>query len=146
MLIFRHFLICYFICPPELRRGHQTSSYFLLPDSGGRRIHLGFAMSVLSAPSPFSLSPSLCASAFSPNLASANIFRLESDSWFLPWSEQEAGWGWVENIPTLLKLCQKYKCPVQGWHRGPQVAILYIFLPLSYLVSEVKWSLFWYEN
>lgn len=48
-------------------------------------------MSVLTAPSLLSLSCSVCAASLSWPLASTNIFPLESDSWFLPWSEAGVG-------------------------------------------------------
>lgn len=134
MLIFQHFLICYFICPAELCKEQQTSFSFSLPDPGGRLIDLDFMISVLSASFPLFLSPSLCASSISPTLCFHKYLYSESDSSFLPWSAR----GWGEGVSILLKLRQKRKHPGQDWHTSPQVAILGIFSPLFNMVLEVK--------
>lgn len=145
MLIFQHFLICYFICPPELRKKkkHQTSFYFSPPDPGGKINRSGFYdVYALCSLSPFSF-PSLCASSSYPTPASTNIFHLESDSWYLPWSQ--AGVGGEGEFPFSLKSTEIL---VPRTRLTPQTSGCHprIFSPLPNLVSEVKWFLFWYEN
>lgn len=97
VLIVHHFLICYFICPSEFRKDHQTSSYCCFPGCGVRIIDLEFVMPELCSLSHFSFA--LMGLPVSPTLTSAKIFHLED---FCP------GLSRMGSIPTLLKLCQKY--------------------------------------
>lgn len=75
---FSAFSYLLFHSPPELSVECQAF-YPSFPDLGGRLIDLGLMMPARSAASPLSLSP-LRASSFSPTLASANTFPLESDA------------------------------------------------------------------
>ena len=53
---FQRFLICYFICPPELRKEHQTSFSFSLPDPGEDEWIWFDDVCALCSLSPFSFS------------------------------------------------------------------------------------------
>lgn len=83
VLILQRFLICYFICPPELREEHQhclSAAHRIL----GKDKWIWVCGDLSSAPSP------LCLLHAPPphDPCLQKIFHLDSDAWFLPWSEQ----------------------------------------------------------
>lgn len=143
MLIFQHFLICYFICPPELRgekkksiKHHFTSFLLIL---GGRLIDLGFMMSVLSAPFPLFLFL-LCV----PPPPPLPLLPQISSTWNLILDvcpEARRKWEARGSFPSPQSLAEilmpRTRLTPQTSGCRPR-----IFSLLPNLVSEVKWFLF----